>query len=288
MLLVFQIARQQMGSKKTNPLQWEIKHSKYRYWREPKSSKLCASSIYHLEKAEQMPFHERISFSRTRGTSSAHQFPVERFLMRQVGRDYDIVFSELLARIPEKYRDTINIDEFIMSKNKRTKEIQKGFNLRTRHYLRHLYVEVDSNVICYNPPVGVKKARKEDREKSVFRPFKNNIFKYSYFTEKHSFTQLTTYADFEKEAKEMHHCIRSYWYNCVDAQYKTSIWSLEIANKKTLTIQITDSKIVQVRGVRNRLPTFEEGELIGHWAKKIACKISDYYLLKMKEAPVTQ
>jgi hypothetical protein len=271
-LLVVKKAQGLMASKKQFPHQWEIKHDGRSFgWSTSDAVKKPHISIYNLEKLETLPYRAKMSSNFHGITSMPYQFPVIRFLMRQVGRDYDVVFAEILARIPKKYHSTIQIEKLILTKQKRSKESHKSFNLDRQR----LFVDLESNVICYNPPISNKNQEKENREKPVYRPFKETIFRNVKYCEKHSFTQLLTYQDFYNEAAKMQHCIRMYWWACTENSRKTSIWSLEICKEKQLTIQIVKGEIVQVRGFRNRAINKLEAQLLKAWAGQIGCKIMD-------------
>jgi PcfJ-like protein len=274
-----------MGNfKKKHPHQWEITHEKYRaYCTKPKAPKGDASSIHHLDKMENLPFEETFQ-NKGYLHNSLYSFPIQRFLNRQVGRDYDEVYSELLQRIPERYRKAINKEDFCLTKHKRSKMLHKGFELGYSFRNPKLFVALENNIICRHPAPNGKKPNKEIFDKPVFRPFKQSQFLIRHQTyRKVSFQQLSTYPAFVQEAKAMKHCVRSYWRSCVSEIYKTSIWSMEIDAVKTLTIQISDGQITQVRGVQNRLPTIAEAILIKIWANQITCKISDSAIVRLLE-----
>jgi hypothetical protein len=277
-LLVVKKAQRLMASKKQFLHQWEIKHDRrVRNWDTLDYNKKPKTSIYNLEKTEALPYREKVFTSRYKGTAHPYQFPVIKFLMRQVGRDYDEVCSEMLARIPKKYHSTIQIEKLLLTKQKRSIVSHKAFNLNRNE----LYVDIESNVICYNPPISNKNKEKEDRDKPVFRPFKETLFRCANSYEKHIFTQLLTYQDFYDEAIKMRHCIRWYWGVCTKNSLKTSIWSLEINKEKQLTIQIVKREIVQVRGFKNRAIVDTEAKLLQIWAWQIGCKIMDVSVLRV-------
>jgi hypothetical protein len=269
-----------MASKKQFPHQWEIKHDRrIRNWDTLDSNKKPKTNIYYLENAEALPYREKVFTTHYERTSHLYQFPVIKFLMRQVGRDYDEVCSEMLARIPKKYHSTIQIETLLLRKHKRSKVSHLSFNLNRNE----LYVDIESNVICYNPPISIKNKEKENRDKPVFRPFKETLFRGANSYEKHCFTQLLTYQDFFDEAMKMQHCIRWYWGVCTKNSLKTSIWSLEINKEKQLTIQIVKREIVQVRGFKNRAIVATEAKLLRIWAGQIGCKIIDVSVLRVLE-----
>jgi PcfJ-like protein len=279
-LLVVKKAQGLMASKKQFPHQWEIKHDRRSCnWDTLDSQKKPPISIFHLEELETLPYRGKMSSNFHGSTSLPYQFPVIKFLMRQIGRDYDVVFAELLARIPKKYHSTIQIERLILTKHKRSKASHKSFNLNRNQ----LYVDLESNVICYNPPISLKNKEKENREKPVFRPFKETIYRNADLYEKHSFIQLLTYQDFYNEAAQMQHCIRWYWGVCTKNSLKTSIWSLEINKEKQLTIQIVKGEIVQVRGFKNRAINAMEAKLLRVWAGQMGCKIMDVSVWRVLE-----
>jgi hypothetical protein len=123
-LLVVKKAQGLMASKKQFPHQWEIKHDgRSLGWSTSDAVKKPHISIYNLEKMETLPYRAKMSSNFHGITSLPYQFPIIRFLIRQVGREYDEVYSELLARIPKKYHSTIQIEKLIF--NKAQKQINK-------------------------------------------------------------------------------------------------------------------------------------------------------------------
>lgn len=67
-----------------------------------------------------------------------------------------------------------------------------------------------------------------------------------------------------QEGKTLHHCVYSYA-QLIESQ-KTSIWSLQCDETKLVTVQVIAKKIVQARGLYNRLPNDKEKAFIQKWA----------------------
>lgn len=84
------------------------------------------------------------------------------------------------------------------------------------------------------------------------------------------------------EGRQQHHCVASYARSCYSG--RSSIWTMSyqeyLVRQKLLTIELkNDSKtIVQVRGLRNRLPTEGEMDVIRHWSAKEGLTIASYVL----------
>ncbi|MCW8931560.1 MAG: PcfJ domain-containing protein [Gammaproteobacteria bacterium] len=88
------------------------------------------------------------------------------------------------------------------------------------------------------------------------------------------------------EGRKQSHCVASYARSCFTG--KTSIWTMEIQNclyanqnqmrQKLLTIELhTMSKTIrQIRGLRNRLASSAEMEIIYRWARKQGFAIAKY------------
>lgn len=274
-----------MGNfKKQFPHRWEINHWSYKNrWGDDKKKafKTTAASIYHIEALEDLPFFEGFKAG-VNGNPDFRNLPIGRFLAKQVGRDYDEVFAEIIERIPPRYRHSASIAEHKMTKHKRSKEVHKGFNLKYS-WRDDFYVSTETNLICHFERRSRKNPNLEERALNVYRPFKRTQFTIKAYYEKNVFTQLMTYEAFEKEAREMKHCIRSYWRSCTADVYKTSIWSMRGANEMRLTIQVTDKSIVQVRGLNNRLATLDEALLLKQWASLVDCDIKDMTVIRQIE-----
>lgn len=274
-----------MGNlKKQFPHRWEINHWSYKNrWGDAKKKifKTSAASIYQLEQLEDLPFFEGFKAG-VRGNPCSRNLPIGRFLAKQVGRDYDEVFAEIIERIPPRYRHSGGIAELKMTKHKHSKDTHEGFNLKYS-WRSDLYVSTETNLICHFERRSRKKATQEERTQSVYRPFKKMQYAFKFWYDKVVFTQLTTYEAFEKEAREMKHCVRVYWRNCIADTYKTSIWSMQGADNMRLTIQVNDKSIVQVRGLGNRLVTLEEAFLLKKWANLVGCDIKDMTVIRRIE-----
>jgi PcfJ-like protein len=84
--------------------------------------------------------------------------------------------------------------------------------------------------------------------------------------------QLLNSRELSEEGRYMKHCVGSYGHSC--ARGSSSIWSLSLETKigieKLVTIEVgkNPSKIYQIRGKNNRLPTSLENSIINRWAIK--------------------
>ena len=71
------------------------------------------------------------------------------------------------------------------------------------------------------------------------------------------------------EGRMMSHCVYTYLQACLER--RSSIWTLAYTEgssvvNKTLTIQVTNNEIVQIRGKVNRFATDLEMTIIQEWA----------------------
>lgn len=86
--------------------------------------------------------------------------------------------------------------------------------------------------------------------------------------------ELTNEKALKEEGKMMRHCVAGYVRRCMDTSYVTSIWSLKRSlphsseTQRVLTIQVTNNRIVQVKGKCNRQPSADEIDLLSQWAKR--------------------
>jgi PcfJ-like protein len=237
-------------------------------------------SKYDIEKLELLPFIESRKFvDHYRGRHL--RTPIDRFLRDQVGRDYDEVFSELVNHIPKKLHHCLSMESYKMPSSFHPSETRwylNSFAYRFNHGEPFgFFVDLETRVLGYVERIGRKYINEEEREKPVSQPFRLDTFKTRYdYSDNYVFKQLVKYADFEVEAAKMKHCIRSYWSRCTNLAEKTSIWSLSIRNHKTLTIQITNNQIVQVRGLSNRRATETEQIVITQWAIWLKLTILEY------------
>jgi hypothetical protein len=195
-----------------------------------------------------------------------NDFPIERFVSDNVGRDYDEVFSEILSHIPKRLLYRSHVYTYWVLPSTYHPEGAKV------HYLGHrgsFYVDLETKILY----------RAESAD--FYRPFDKDeyIIKYGYLT--YVFKQLTTSDEFVDEGKTMRHCVSTYRKICRKTEDETSIWSFgyRCANgvvEKNLTIQISAGEIRQVRGYQNRNPTKKERDIIRYWAMLMRLSISKY------------
>jgi PcfJ-like protein len=94
-----------------------------------------------------------------------------------------------------------------------------------------------------------------------------------------SFRELHTGRDLIAEGKAMRHCVASYARSC--AAGSCSIWAMEVDRRmgleKVQTVEVSKSgAIVQCRGLKNRLPTPVEFDIVRRWAEAAGLTISPY------------
>ena len=80
--------------------------------------------------------------------------------------------------------------------------------------------------------------------------------------------ELLTARALSDEGRALAHCVYSYGYSV--AKGRTSIWSLRLDRERMLTVEIdnTNRRMVQARGLRNRMPTNAEQEALRRWAEQ--------------------
>jgi PcfJ-like protein len=245
--------------------------------------KKCTNDIaeFDIDKLELLPFTQskkHITNPRWQRTNA----PIDNFLMDQVGRDYDEVFSELTEKIPKKYqhRHCVNLADYKMPSSFHPSLKRWFFNdysHRRDDPTDGFYVDLDTNTLGFIEKIGKYAIQKEEREKPAYKPFDLEKFKIRVdYAQNYVFQQLLTYEDFEKEAKIMRHCIRSYWWVCTHLSSKRSIWSLTEGDKKALTIELSDSIITQARGLYNRKATEDEKLAVTKWAAWLKLTIAEY------------
>jgi hypothetical protein len=83
---------------------------------------------------------------------------------------------------------------------------------------------------------------------------------------RYAITELLSYQDLVDDSRELSHCASSYAWSIAKGQ--KSLWSFSIAKDKQLTVEVRNATkmIVQVRGLRNRMPTASEMAYIQKWA----------------------
>lgn len=250
------------------PKIWNIRNYRSRGWLPDKKDITKEYSKLDLERWETLPFKEsKNSIYRHWGWMKS---PIKRFLMDQLGRDYDEVFSELCQNIPAKYRERVNLHDYKMPSSFHP-EVTRWFlddyyswrNVEPQH---GFYVDLETRTLGFIERVGRKAQQEIEHSKPVYQPFDMDKFKVRYdYGQNFVFQQLLTYEDFEKEAFKMKHCVRSYWYRCTVASNKTSIWSLSNRQDKLLTIELLGNQVVQVKGESNRRPVDFEKKVVEHW-----------------------
>jgi PcfJ-like protein len=247
------------------PHVWEFHGHRVKRWRDDPKDITNEIAKFDIDRLELLPFKYR----RVRRFSNyCLKSPINQFLRGQIGRDYDEVFSELTALIPRKYHNTVDISDYKMQSSFHP-EATRWF--LDKHYARNaygFYVDLETRVLCYEPPLGYRKIQEIERAKPVYAPFSVSFFKVRYdYGQNYVFNQLLVYEDFENEAFKMRHCIRNYWHFCVDFINKTSIWSMSNGTDKVLTLELRNGRIIQVRGLLNRRATEEEQKVIVYWAE---------------------
>lgn len=84
--------------------------------------------------------------------------------------------------------------------------------------------------------------------------------------------ELVNTIQLNEEGAKMKHCVATYANKCFQGQ--TSIWSLRKESKggknmkRLLTVQVTEMRIVQVRGICNRMATESEKSFLREWARQ--------------------
>jgi hypothetical protein len=247
------------------PHVWEFHGRRVKRWRDDPKDITNEIAKFDIDRLELLPFKYR----RVRRFSNyCLKSPINQFLRGQIGRDYDEVFSELVALIPRKYRTCVDIADYKMQSSFHP-EATRWF--LDKHYARNaygFYVDLETRVLCYEPPLSFRKIQEIERAKPVYAPFSVSFFKVRYdYGQNYVFNQLLVYEDFENEAFKMRHCIRNYWHFCVDFTNKTSIWSMSTGTDKVLTLELRHGRIIQVRGLWNRRATEEEQKVIVYWAE---------------------
>ena len=128
------------------------------------------------------------------------------------------------------------------------------------HRSRNKYINIKWN--------GLKKPNLYFDMKSNLITDKNKIEKAKYIIK-----QMISGEELAKEGLAQKHCVASYAKLCVTKQ--VSIWSLreikgihKVLYNRMITIEIANNKIVQARGIFNRLPNDNEKTIIKKWALK--------------------
>jgi hypothetical protein len=86
--------------------------------------------------------------------------------------------------------------------------------------------------------------------------------------------EITNASDLYDEGKSMHHCVYSYLSSCISG--KCSIFSLKLFGISMATIEVRDSRAVQIRGSHNKKPDDKEIAIINNWSKEENIEITKY------------
>jgi hypothetical protein len=257
------------------PKFWNFRTHRSKRWRTEYKDETKEISKFDIERYELLPFSERTHRQRYR--NHYLKSPIERFLMDQVGRDYDDVFSELVQHIPRKYHECLNINDYKMPSSHHP-EVSRWYMKEYWQSVHGFYVDLETRVLCFHERVGRRKEAEEVKVKPVYKPFSIVQFKMTRndYGQKYVFNQLLTYEDFEDEAVRMRHCIRTYWQRCTYFNQQVSIWSLTCGNAKVMTIEVNKGEIYQVRGHLNRKANENERLIIESWAKWLHLGIREF------------
>ncbi len=83
-------------------------------------------------------------------------------------------------------------------------------------------------------------------------------------------TELICTEELQQEGQAMRHCIATYWQRCSTGQ--TSVWTLTVEDasgriERLLTLEVGNGqrRVVQARGLANRMPTVEELAILARW-----------------------
>jgi hypothetical protein len=103
------------------------------------------------------------------------------------------------------------------------------------------------------------------------KDFETHIVMESGVKRRYTIRQITNDVALMMEGRVMGHCVFSYLNACLEQ--RSSIWTLAYTEgssvvNKTLTIEVRETKIEQIRGKVNRFPSDFEKKLIGQWAEK--------------------
>lgn len=90
----------------------------------------------------------------------------------------------------------------------------------------------------------------------------------------YSFEEIHTGKRLLEESKEMKHCVFSYIDLCLSSG--VTIFSMQKKEKKCLTIEVKNKKVVQVRGFKNRLPLKQEHFIVNKWVKNLGLEYTIY------------
>jgi hypothetical protein len=99
-----------------------------------------------------------------------------------------------------------------------------------------------------------------------------------------SISELLSSNELIAEGRQQNHCVATYTRSCYSGS--TSIWTMDVqmgvqgdgGREKKLTIELhkPSKTIRQIRGLRNRLATPAEMDIIARWAAKEQFSITNY------------
>lgn len=260
------------------PKIWEIHANRYGRWYPcNKFQKPHEFTPLDLDKWDALPFRETAKNGvHAYGCSGA---VLERFLMENLGRDYNEVYADLVKRISKRHHHIINIKKYRLPCTHHP-EVSRWYFYDAWNGPYGFYVDLATRVLCFHARLGRHKIEEEIKVRPVYKPFSVVQFKMTRndYGQKYAFNQLLTYEDFEDEAERMRHCIRTYWQRCTYFSHQISIWSLTCGNAKVMTIEVNKGEIYQVRGHLNRKANENERLIIESWAKWLHLGIRDFAL----------
>jgi PcfJ-like protein len=202
---------------------------------------------------------------------------INRFLMDNVGRDYNDVYADLIKRVSKRHRHIVDVNKYRLPCTHHP-EVSRWYLSGHWQSTHGFYVDLQTRVLCFHERIGRHKIAEEVKVKPVYKPFNVSQFKMTRndYGQKYVFNQLLTYEDFEEEAARMRHCIRTYWQRCTYFNQQVSIWSLTCGNAKVMTIEVNKGEIYQVRGHLNRKANENERFVIESWAKWLHLSIREF------------
>jgi hypothetical protein len=217
---------------------------------------------FDIDNLELLPFKERVLTGVKMG---GYDNKIMRFLESRMGRDYDEVYSELRQQVPRRYKyDVFWSPCRYRDIDRNPYRMPRSFHPTTCFWeiaLSGFGVDLETRTLCWN----ARASKSKERSEVVYQPFE--VIRFT--TKNYAIQQLLTEKDFEKEGKQMQHCVRTYFKRCHYVSDKISIWSLCDGLDKLLTIELNDKMIVQVRGFRNRPANTLESIWVKDWAGRL-------------------
>jgi PcfJ-like protein len=258
------------------PKIWDIKTRRCRAW-QPCSQFLKPHEIAALDVEKWDEFPHRATNKNGLYSYGRNDATINRFLMENIGRDYNEVYADLVKRISKRHRHIVNLGQYRLPCTHHS-EVNRWYLDDYRHIPQGFYVDLATRVLCFHERLGRHKIAEEIKVKPVYKPFSITQFKMTRndYGQKYVFNQLLTYEDFEVEAERMRHCIRTYWQRCTFYNQEVSIWSFTCGNAKVMTIEVNKGEIYQVRGHLNRKANENERLIIQSWAKWLQLGIREF------------